>query len=206
MADKIILGSQSTIMTIKQQLLKSIYPVLMRLSSLKSGRIKGNTLNKKPVVSIYNLEAMKINGESLLLKELKGKKMLLVNTATDCGYTNQYAELEKLYSEHKNKLVVLAFPANDFKHQEKGTDADIATFCKINYGLSFSLMKKSQVIKGDAQNNVFNWLSDAAKNGWNNLAPVWNFSKYLVDEEGVLTHYFDPSVSPLSKDILDAIV
>ena len=193
-------------MTIKQQLLKSFYPVLMRLSSLKSGRIKKNTLNKRPLVSIYNLETMKINGESLLLKDLKGKKMLLVNTASDCGYTNQYAELEKLYSEHKNKLVVLAFPSNDFKEQEKGTDADIATFCKINYGVSFPLIKKSQVIKGDAQNDVFNWLSNAAKNGWNNQAPVWNFSKYLVDEAGVLTHYFDPSLSPLSKDIVGAIL
>jgi glutathione peroxidase len=113
--------------------------------------------------------------------------------------------LEELYKKFTGKLVVLGFPANDFKQQETGSDKDIASFCKMNYGVSFPLMKKSQVIKGPDQNAVFNWLSDAGKNGWNNQAPLWNFSKYLVDEQGVLTHYFDPSVSPLSVEMLAAI-
>jgi glutathione peroxidase len=192
-------------MTIKQKLLKSIYPFLMKLSGLKNDRIKINIQHKMPLISIYTLKAMKINNQLLLLKDLKGKKILLVNTASDCGYTGQYEDLEKLYRQYEGKLVVLGFPANDFQQQEKGTDEDIASFCKINYGVTFLLMKKSQVKKGTGQNQVFNWLSDAHKNGWNNKAPVWNFSKYLLDEQGVLTHYFDPSVSPLSNEVLAAI-
>lgn len=192
-------------MTIKQKLLKSIYPFLMKLSGLKNERIKINIQHKMPLISIYTLKVMKINNQLLLLKDLKGKKILLVNTASDCGYTGQYEDLEKLYRQYEGKLVVLGFPANDFKQQEKGTDEDIASFCKINYGVTFLLMKKSQVKKGTGQNQVFNWLSDAHKNGWNNKAPVWNFSKYLLDEQGVLTHYFDPSVSPLSNEVLAAI-
>jgi glutathione peroxidase len=192
-------------MTIKQKLLKGIYPFLMKLSGLKNDRIKINIQHKMPLISIYTLKAMKINNQLLLLKDLKGKKILLVNTASDCGYTGQYEDLEKLYRQYEGKLVVLGFPANDFQQQEKGTDEDIASFCKINYGVTFLLMKKSQVKKGTGQNQVFNWLSDAHKNGWNNKAPVWNFSKYLLDEQGVLTHYFDPSVSPLSNEVLAAI-
>lgn len=206
MADEIkIFQKEVKSMTIKQKLLKSFYPFLMKFSGLKNNRVKVNTEQKTPSVSIYTLKAMKTNNELLLLKDLKGKKILLVNTASDCGYTRQYEDLEKLYRQYKGKLVVLGFPANDFKQQEKGTDDDITTFCKINYGVTFPLMKKSQVINGAGQNQVFNWLSDAHKNGWNNLAPAWNFSKYLVDEQGMLTHYFDPSVLPLGKELMTAI-
>lgn len=205
MADEVIPGTNKKRMTIKQQLLKVFYPALMKLSGLKKDRIKINRTKTQPVVSIYTLNVLKSNNELLLLNDLKGKKILLVNTASDCGYTQQYEALEALYEKFKDKLVILAFPANDFKQQETGTDEEIASFCKINYGVSFPLMKKSQVIKGPHQNQVFNWLSDANKNGWNNLAPVWNFSKYLVDEQGVLTHYFDPSVSPLGAEMLAAI-
>jgi glutathione peroxidase len=205
MAYEVIPSTNKKHMTIKQQLLKVFYPALMKLSGLKKDRIKINRTKMQPVVSIYTLNVLKSNNELLLLNDLKGKKILLVNTASDCGYTQQYEALEALYEKFKDKLVILAFPANDFKQQETGTDEEIASFCKINYGVSFPLMKKSQVIKGPHQNRVFNWLSDANKNGWNNLAPVWNFSKYLVDEQGVLTHYFDPSVSPLGAEMLAAI-
>lgn len=132
-------------MTIKQKLLKSINPFLMKLSGLKSDRIKTNIQHKMPLVSIYTLKAMKINNQLLLLKDLKGKKILLVNTASDCGYTGQYEDLEKLYRQYEGKLVVLGFPANDFKQQEKGTDEDIASFCKINYGVIFLLIKKARL-------------------------------------------------------------
>jgi glutathione peroxidase len=205
MADKIIPGTNKKRMTIKQHLLKVFYPALMKLSGLKKDRIKINGQNLPPVVSIYTLNVLKGNNELLSLSDLKGKKILLVNTASDCGYTQQYEALEKLYEKFNNKLIIIGFPANDFKEQETGTDEDIASFCKINYGVSFPLMKKSRVIKGADQNAVFNWLSDAEKNGWNNKAPVWNFSKYLVDEQGVLTHYFDPSISPLGAEMLTAI-
>ena len=145
------------------------------------------------------------NGKPVSLALLKGKKVLIVNTASDCGYTDQYAELEKLYQQYKGQLEILAFPANDFKEQEKGNDAAIAEFCKKNYGVSFPLMARSTVIKSANQNPVFNWLTNPASNGWNSKLPGWNFSKYLVNDKGQLTHYFDSGVSPLSKEVINAI-
>lgn len=158
-----------------------------------------------PAVSFYNLAAALNSSARLSFEELKGKKVLIVNTASNCGYTNQYAELQKLYEQHKEQLIVIAFPANDFKEQEKGSDEEIASFCKLNYGVAFPLAKKSTVIKSPGQNEVFQWLTDKSKNGWNDTEPSWNFSKYLVNEEGILTHYFDPSISPLSSEVTDAI-
>ena len=121
---------------------------------------------------------------------------MLVNTASNCGYTAQYKELEELYEKYKNQLVIIGFPANDFKEQEKGSDEEIAQFCRVNYGISFPLSKKSVVIKSPEQNPVFRWLTDKSRNGWNDKPPTWNFSKYLVNEEGTLTHYFDPAIPP----------
>ena len=102
-------------------------------------------------------------------------------------------------------MVIIGFPANDFKEQEKGNDDDIASFCKLNFGVSFPLASKSVVVKTAQQNPVFNWLTHAAQNGWNEQAPSWNFSKYLVNEEGVLTHYFDPAIDPMSDAVTKAI-
>lgn len=199
----IIVNRNSTNMTIRQKILKAVYPAIMWLSGKKSVTLT-NT-NAAPSIPFYSLKAVANNGTAFDFSQLKGKKVLLVNTASDCGYTNQYDELQKLYGQYQNKLVILGFPANDFKEQEKGTDADIARFCKVNYGVSFPLMKKSSVIKSAEQNEVFKWLSDSAQNGWNNQAPKWNFSKYLVDENGVLLHYFDAAVSPLSKEVTSII-
>ncbi|MBA4140130.1 MAG: glutathione peroxidase, partial [Segetibacter sp.] len=115
--------------------------------------------------------------------------------------TAQYDDLQKVHEQYRDKLVVAGFPANDFKEQEKGTDADITQFCKINFGVTFQLMKKSHVVKGSQQNEVFEWLSNKKKNGWNDRAPEWNFSKYLVNEQGILINYFAPAVSPLSDEV-----
>jgi glutathione peroxidase len=193
-------------MTMRQKILKTIYPVFAWLA--KAGGRNGKELSNesvKPVVSIYSLKGTLNDGGELNFDSLKGKKILLVNTASDCGYTPQYAELQKLYEEKKGKLVILGFPANDFKEQEKGSDNEIAEFCKANYGISFPLMKKSTVIKGNNQNEIFKWLSDKTRNGWNSQQPTWNFSKYLINETGILTNYFAPSVSPLSKEVLTGI-
>ena len=103
------------------------------------------------------------------------------------------------------KLVIIGFPANDFKEQEKSSDEEIEQFCKLNFGVSFPLMKKSSVKKNDLQNEVFRWLSDPARNGWNRRGPVWNFSKYLVNEEGKLINYFGPAISPMDKTVMKAI-
>jgi len=193
-------------MTFRQKLLKAFYPALM-WSSKKAGTNAVILTNNdvKPVIPFYSLSIVLNNGNTLNFESFRGKKVLLVNTASDCGYTNQYESLQKLSEQYKGKLQLVGFPANDFKEQEKGSDAQIAAFCKENFGVTFPLAVKSIVIKGAAQNAVFNWLSDAAKNGWNNKAPSWNFSKYLVNEQGVLINYFDPSISPLSEEVTKAI-
>jgi len=158
-----------------------------------------------PPSSFYDLSIVLNNNNGFQLENLKGKKVLIVNTASNCGYTNQYSQLQELHEKHKEKLVILAFPSNDFKEQEKGSDEEIAQFCEINYGVTFPLIKKSSVIKGKNQNGVYQWLSNKNDNGWNDQQPTWNFTKYLVNEEGVLTNYFAPFISPLSKDVITAI-
>lgn len=190
-------------MTLRQSLLKTFYPVLMALS--KSKDVQKNLAEINAPVSFYSLHATDNGGNDIGFDQFRGKKILLVNTASDCGFTGQYEELEKLQQQYKSKLIILGFPSNDFKEQEKGNDEEIAAFCKLNYGVTFPLLKKSVVVKGSDQNAVFQWLSDKTKNGWNNQPPAWNFSKYLVNENGVLTHYFNSSVSPLSKEVLNAL-
>ncbi|MBI2730416.1 MAG: glutathione peroxidase [Sphingobacteriales bacterium] len=190
-------------MTLRQKFLKAVYPAFMWLSGKKGKAFSNHQV--QPPVSFYSLKPVLNNGTIYDLSQLKGKKVLLVNTASNCGYTNQYDDLQKLYEQEKDKLVILGFPANDFKEQEKGSDEEIAQFCKLNFGVTFPLMKKSVVIKGAEQNEVFKWLSDSTLNGWSNKQPSWNFSKYLVDEEGRLTNYFDPSISPISEEVINAI-
>lgn len=188
-------------MTWKQSFLKAAYPIIMFIGKI-TGQSKNTLVNKnqtKPNQSFYDLSAIKNNGDTLHFRELKGKKVLLVNTASDCGYTGQYDELEKLHQTHGDRLVVIGFPANDFKDQEKKSDAEIAAFCKVNYGVSFQLMKKGQVIRGAQQQPVYQWLTDPFKNGWCNKQPDWNFSKYLINENGLLESYYSQWVSP--KDI-----
>lgn len=193
-------------MTVKQIFLKAIYPAWMWFAS-KTGLNKSNSFNENamPAVSFYSLKDTAINGTAFDFEKLKGKKIMLVNTASDCGYTGQYDDLQKLSERYKDKLVVIGFPANDFKEQEKGSDEEIAAFCKLNFGVSFPLMKKSSVIKGANQNKIFNWLTDSTKNGWNNEQPSWNFCKYIVDEQGRLTNYFGSTIEPMGKEIEAAL-
>lgn len=193
-------------MTLRQKILKLIYPLFLIYKKLK-GRNK-NLYRKDKInapLSFYSLSAELNTGEKLLFESLKGKKVLIVNTASNCGYTHQYAELRKLYQYSKEDMAIVAFPSNDFKEQEKGSDEEIARFCKLNYGIDFPLAKKSIVIKSVQQNKVFEWLTHKQLNGWNDQPPTWNFSKYLIDEQGNLTHYFDPAISPLSEEIIKAV-
>jgi glutathione peroxidase len=202
-----VVNSNSQNMTVRQKVLKAIYPLFTSINRLlgKSTRIIQNKNNIKPLQSFYNLNVSLNDGTTLSLKEFKGKKVMVVNTASDCGYTGQYVELQKLYQDYKGKLLIIGFPANDFKQQETNTDEEIEKFCTYNYGVSFPLAKKSVVIPSVEQNDVFRWLSSEAKNGWNDQPPSWNFSKYIINEEGVLTHYFDPAISPLSNKVLQAL-
>ena len=194
-------------MTIRQRILKAVYPAFTWLNKLtgKNSKVFTNPTPAAPPQSFYDLSFTLNNGEAVPLSKYKGKKILLVNTASDCGYTDQYDDLQKLYTDHNDQLVVIGFPANDFKEQEKGTDEDIEKFCRLNYGVTFPLAKKSSVVPGPEQHPVFQWLTDKNKNGWTNKKPSWNFSKYLVNENGHLVNYFDPSVSPIGKDVTEAI-
>lgn len=194
-------------MNIKQKLLQALYPLIMRLSKSPSG--KGKLLVNKqkiePRASFYDMAVTQSNGEMLNFEQLKGKKVLLVNTASDCGYTGQYAELQQLQEKYQNKLAIIGFPANDFKEQEKGNDDEIAKFCQVNFGVDFPLSQKSSVVSGPKQHPVYQWLTQEGKNAWNSHQPDWNFSKYLVDENGMLTHYFGPAISPLGEEISKAL-
>lgn len=202
-----IVNRNSKTMTYRQKVFKSVYPALMWFNKLtgKKTKVMEHSEGTTTLRSIHDLSVHLNDGRELELGAFKGKKILLVNTASDCGYTNQYEDLQKLYDHNKDKLVVIAFPANDFKEQEKGSDQEIAAFCKKNYGISFPLAKKSVVIKGDKQNEVFKWLTYPELNGWNDQQPTWNFCKYLVDEDGKLIKYFDTAVSPLSEEVTSAI-
>ncbi|HLF45598.1 MAG TPA: glutathione peroxidase [Chitinophagaceae bacterium] len=194
-------------MTLRQKILKTVYPAFTWWNKLvgSNNKVFSNVTALVPSQPIYDLSITLNSGEVIPLSKFKGKKLMLVNTASDCGYTDQYSELQKLYMENENKLVVIGFPANDFKEQEKRTDEEIEQFCKINYGVTFPLVMKSTVITGPEQHPVFQWLTNKSKNGWTNKKPSWNFSKYLVNEEGVLINYFDPSISPVSREVQEAI-
>jgi len=200
-----IANRNSKNMTYRQKVLKAVYPVLMWLGKLTGKKTNELSGIKKPPVSFYSLKGILNNGDTLDFASLKGKKIMVVNTASNCGYTNQYTDLQKLSEQYKDKLVVLGFPANDFKEQEKGTNEEIAKFCKANYDVTFPLMQKSTVIKSAQQNPVYQWLTDSTKNGWNSKPPAWNFTKYIINEEGVLTNYFGSSISPMSDDVKKAI-
>lgn len=161
--------------------------------------------NVTPPVSVYELSILLNDGALFPFESLKGRKILIVNTASDCGYTNQYADLQELYESQKEQLQIIAFPSNDFKEQEKGTDEEIAQFCQLNFGVSFPITKKSVVINSSNQNKIFQWLTQKEQNGWNEQQPTWNFSKYLINEKGFLTHYFGPAMSPLDPEVIKAV-
>lgn len=185
-------------MSLRRDLLRAIYPTYRLLMSFtEKGTIHTNENMASPAQTFYGLQTQLNDGTTLQFESFRGKKVLLVNTASDCVYTDQYAELEHLAKDTNDKLVVIAFPSNDFNAQEKGTDKEIAAFCSRKYHISFPLAAKSHVL-GNNQHPVFRWLTDSRQNGWNEQLPAWNFSKYLVDENGVLTHYFGPAITPAS--------
>ncbi|HVD97472.1 MAG TPA: glutathione peroxidase [Cytophagaceae bacterium] len=172
----------------------------MRKKSDKGGKRLSNKQQIKPPVSFFELKATANNGKEISMDTFKGKKIMVVNVASNCGYTNQYEALEKLYKENESKLVILGFPANDFNDQETGTDKEIEQFCKVNFGVTFPLFKKHSVLAPN-QNEIYQWLTDEKKNGWNQQVPVWNFSKYILNEEGILENFYGPAIAPDSEEI-----
>lgn len=192
--------------TLKQKALRFMYPMIRKMGqSSKNGVVVKNIKNAAPKTSFYSLRAVLNNNQEIDFKSFAGKKVLLVNTASNCGYTGQYAELQTLHEKLGDQLMIIGFPANDFASQEKGNDSEIAQFCQVNYGVNFPIAKKGAVVKNAEQQAVYQWLTDSKENGWNNHQPDWNFGKYLVNEEGKLIGYFGPSISPLDGDFLKVI-
>ncbi|MFD1294421.1 glutathione peroxidase [Lutibacter holmesii] len=150
--------------------------------------------------SLYNISINSITGESINFEDFKGKKILIVNTASECGFTGQYEDLEKLYKTYKDKLVVIGVPCNQFGGQEPGTLAEIQSFCEVNYGVTFLLTEKVDV-KGDNQHPLYQWLTTKEMNGVKNSSVKWNFQKYLLNENGELIDYFYSITKPMSSKI-----
>jgi len=143
-----------------------------------------------------------IQGEEFDLARLKGKKVLVVNTASECGLTPQFRDLEKLYREYGgDRFVIIGFPSNDFAGQEPGSNEEIATFCQRNYGVTFPMMSKIAV-KGEKIHPLYRWLTDKSENGVMNSRVRWNFQKYMIDEQGQLVGYVVPRKGPYNRQIL----
>lgn len=155
--------------------------------------------------SFYDLKSKTIDGKDFNFSDLKGKKVLIVNTASKCGYTPQYEDLEKLYQLYKDKnFVIIGFPANNFMRQEPGTNADIKEFCTKNYGVTFQMMEKISV-KGDDMDAIYKWLTQKALNGKLDSSVKWNFQKYMIDENGNLVDVVYSADKPTSDKIVSWI-
>ena len=154
--------------------------------------------------SIHSLSIIGLDGNAINLADFKGKKILIVNTASECGYTPQYAQLEELYKVQKEKLVIIGIPTNDFGGQEPGSNEEIKNFCQKNYGVSFMMASKLST-KGSETAPIFNFLCNKAENGVSNAKIDWNFNKFLIDENGFWLAYFPSSVSPVSDEIISKL-
>lgn len=151
--------------------------------------------------SIYDFKVSGLNGDEIDFSKFKGKKILIVNTASECGYTPQYADLQKLHEKYKDKLVVIGFPANNFQGQEPGTNEQIKDFCQKNYGVTFPMAQKVSVAGSDIH-PLFKYLTEEGKKiGAAEPVIRWNFTKFLVDENGKLIKVFPSKVKPLSDEI-----
>jgi glutathione peroxidase len=155
--------------------------------------------------NFYDLKALTIDGETFEFSALKGKKVLIVNTASRCGHTPQYEGLEALFRKYGDRnFVILGFPANNFLNQEPGTNEEIIEFCRLNYGVTFQMMSKVSV-KGDDMHPVYQWLTSKDKNGVMDSEVKWNFQKYLINENGELERVVRPKADPLSDEIVNWI-
>ncbi len=155
--------------------------------------------------SIYQFKVTDIDGKEFDLSTLKGKKVMIVNTASKCGLTPQYEQLEKIYQQYKDKnFTIIGFPANDFMSQEPGSNEEIATFCQKNYGVSFPMMSKISV-KGKEQHPLYTFLTEKRYNGLEDNKVAWNFQKYLINEQGQLEKVISPKTSPDAPEIIEWI-
>lgn len=153
---------------------------------------------------IYSFKVEGLSGDSIDFSAFKGKKIMIVNTASKCGLTPQYEGLEKLYNTYKDELVIVGFPANDFMSQEPGTNDEIQAFCQKNYGVSFPMAAKISVVGMDMA-PIYRWLTDQSLNGVMNSEVSWNFQKYILNEHGQLIGFYSPKTDPLADEIIQVI-
>lgn len=171
---------------------------LFIIMTLFNTAIQAQTL--EPKSSIYDISIDDINGKPLNLADYKGKKILFVNVASECGFTGQYKGLQELYVANKDKLMIIGVPCNQFGGQEPGSSSEIQSFCELNYGVTFLLTEKIEV-KGDDQHPLYKWLTNKEMNGNSNSNVKWNFQKYLIDEEGRFVDFFYSLTKPSSTKI-----
>lgn len=172
----------------------SLIALLVCLTSCKAQ-------NNTKMNTIYDYKVEDINGDEFNFADLKGKKILIVNTASKCGFTPQFEGLENLYQKYKdNNFVIVGFPSNDFGQQDPGTNEEIAEYCKLNYGVTFPMMSKISV-KGDSIAPIYEFLTKKELNGKKNSSVKWNFQKYIINEDGTLEDYFYSITEPESKKI-----
>ncbi len=173
--------------------------VLIMISLIFFNNLKTNK-SMQASASLYDISINSLTGEPIDLSSFKGKKILIVNTASECGFTGQYEGLQELYNTYKDKLVVIGVPCNQFGGQEPGTASEIQSFCKQNYGVTFLMTEKVDV-KGGNQHPLYKWLTSKELNGVSSSSVKWNFQKYLIDEKGNLIDYYYSITSPTSTKI-----
>lgn len=155
--------------------------------------------------NLYDFKVKDIDNKTFDFSKLKGKKVLIVNVASKCGFTPQYAQLEELYQKYKDKgFIIIGFPSNDFKGQEPGSNKEIKEFCTATYGVTFPIMSKV-VVTGKNKAPIYKWLTEKSENGKLNSQVMWNFQKYLIDETGNIVNFMPSKVSPLSLEITNWI-
>ena len=202
-------------MTMKRKIVFATVSILT-LTSLMSFRLIKMLFSDKKMVSVkpanimakgsfYDFSLKSLDGkETIDFSKYKGKKVVVLNTASECGYTPQYADWQAFNKENGDKIVVLGVPANNFGGQEPGTNKEIASFCQKNYGVTFQMLEKVSVVGSD-QHPLYKWLSKKDLNGWNDKEPTWNFCKYVINEKGEVSHFFASGVKPNSPDFKKAV-
>ncbi len=170
------------------------------LTCLMLNMFNKTTAQNKSTASIYDIEINSLEGTAIDLSDYKGKMLLIVNVASKCGFTGQYTDLQKLYDEYQDDLMIIGVPCNQFGGQEPGTADDIQTFCEKNYGVSFLMTEKVDV-KGSDQHPLYKWLTSKELNGNSSSSVKWNFQKYLINGDGQLVDYYFSITSPMSAKI-----
>lgn len=184
--------------------------VIIALCLACSTNVKVNSMNTTDESlsnpkDFYDLSYVSITGkDTISMSSYKGKKLLIVNVASRCGYTPQYEDLQTLYEQYADQLVIIGFPCNQFMGQEPGTGDEIEEFCKLNYGVTFPLAQKIDV-KGKDQHPVYEWLTNKSLNGLDDYTVSWNFNKFLISEEGRLIAHFGSGTKPLSEEIISKL-